>query len=200
MENIEKEYKEISEKRKQVLTELLELEENEQVKRYLELVDQNEELEEKEKKTYAKMKAKNYKECHHLTIYTKVYDDALEGRRYRNVGCIKCGADTEVLDVSTIFLTEVEKAMYDYLKSYSNLFFNSKPTVICDLSLATAIYQKIKEKNPGINDMQAKKYFEIALDNIRNIKVTEQRTQSRAKRLGLKPNFNKWRKEDVIED
>lgn len=44
------------------------------------------------------------------------------------------------------------------------------------------------------------KYFEIALDNIRNIKVSDERKVSRVKRLLLRANFNKWNVADVSED
>ena len=42
------------------------------------------------------------------------------------------------------------------------------------------------------NDLIAIKYFEIALDNIRNIDVSDERKVNRAKRLALMPSFNKW--------
>ena len=66
-----------------------------------------------------------------------------------------------------------------------------------DLDLAKAIYSKIKESHPDIDDETARKYFEIALDNIRKIKVNDERKVSRAKRLSLSPKFNKWTGCDV---
>ena len=37
-----------------------------------------------------------------------------------------------------------------------------------------------------------RKYFEIVLENIRNIKVNDERKCDRAKRLSLNPEFDKW--------
>ena len=64
--------------------------------------------------------------------------------------------------------------------------------LVCNLDLAKAIYSKIKEAHPDIDDETARKYFEISLDDIRNIKVNDERKKSRAKRLSLNPDFNKW--------
>ena len=192
MENVKKQYEEIVEKRKKVLEELLPLSENEVVKRYLELTKLEEELSEEEKTLYTKMRKKEFGTCKHLTIYTKVCTDTYEGKTYHEVGCMKCGADTYILNYERKFLSSSEQAMYDYLKSYSNVLFNSKPSVTCDLELAKAIYKKIYEKYPDIDDKTANKYFEIALDNMRNIKVTRERKDSRIKRLGLRKDFYKW--------
>lgn len=63
---------------------------------------------------------------------------------------------------------------------------------LCDLNLAIAIYAKIKENYSDIDDQLALKYFEISLNNIRKIKVSEERKNSRAKRLYLNPKFVKW--------
>lgn len=43
-----------------------------------------------------------------------------------------------------------------------------------------------------IDDKTVIKYFEIALDDIRNIEVSDERKKSRAKRLGLSKDFNRW--------
>lgn len=196
--DIEKvEYNKIKEQRRKTLEEIYKLEETEEVRRYLELKEQESDLKEQEDISYKKMKKKNYKDCRHITIYTKIFDDYYEGKTYREVGCIKCGVDTSVLDYEKKYLSLSDQAIFDYVKSYSNVLFSSKPTVSCDLSLATSIYSKILEKNPGIDDKLARKYFEIALDNIRNIKVSDERKRARAKRLGLRNNFNNWNIEDI---
>ena len=66
--------------------------------------------------------------------------------------------------------------------------------VSCNLQLAMAMYNKIKEEYTDIDDITALKYFEIALDNIRDIKVNSKRKRSRAIRLDLNPNFDNWGK------
>lgn len=200
MSNINKEYNDTVTKRNEVKRELFELEDNEIVKRYLELVDENEELEEQEKELYIELKKEEYISCKHLTVYSKMYHDCYEHRTYKNCACMKCGLDSTVLDYDKVFLIDEEKAMYDILKNNEDKIFRNKTEVICDINLAKAIYQKIKEKHPGISDKLARKYFEIALDNIRNIKVSDERKESRAKRLNLEPKFNRWNAKDVIID
>ena len=60
--------------------------------------------------------------------------------------------------------------MYDVFKS-QNYKKGKSTDIICDLELATAIYNKILEYYPNIDDDTAIKYLGIALDNIRNIKI-----------------------------
>jgi len=43
-----------------------------------------------------------------------------------------------------------------------------------------------------IDDLTAIKYFNHAIGNIRNIKVSEERKVKRAKRLSLSSGFNNW--------
>lgn len=64
--------------------------------------------------------------------------------------------------------------------------------ILCDIELARAIYSKIKEAHPDIDDETATKYFKVALFDIRNIVVNKDREKSRAKRLSLNPKFNRW--------
>ena len=88
-------------------------------------------------------------------------------------------------------LTPEQKIMYNYMQdNYYDRGLHSER--FCDLDLAMSIYRKIKEAHPDIDDKTALKYFEIALDNIRNIKVNDERKESRAKRLSLSNKFNKW--------
>ena len=63
-------------------SEISELEDNEKVKRYLELNELESDLREKEKEAYIKVRKKNFKECRHLTVYTKVVHDYIDGKRY----------------------------------------------------------------------------------------------------------------------
>lgn len=94
------------------------------------------------------------------------------------------------------WFTLEQRVMYDFLENYS--YRSGIDThVSCDLDLAKAIYSKIKEAHPDIDDEIARKYFEIALDNIRKIKVNDERKVSRAKRLSLSPKFNEWTARDI---
>lgn len=89
--------------------------------------------------------------------------------------------------------------MYDYLRKNNCRIKGIETEIACDLDLAQAIYSKIKEAHPDIDDKTAIKYFEIALGDIRNIKVNENRKINRAKRLLLEPSFTRWNGWDVYD-
>ena len=198
MSNLKKEYDEVTEQRKRIIEEIKPLEENDVVKKYFELKKQNEILYEKQLTLYKEMKNEEYECCEHVLVYSEIDYDRYEGRTYRSRGCIKCGLDNSVSKQRREWLSFYQKIMYDYL---SKKYLSGMETKIaCDLDLAQAIYSKIKETHPNIADEMAIKYFEIALDNIRNIKVSEERKTNRAKRLSLNPRFNSWNSSDVYHD
>lgn len=195
MSNLKKEYDELIELRKNIIEEIKVLEENEIVKKHLEIKKQNENLYEKQLDLYKKIKYEEYESCKHILVYTEIDYDKYEGRTYRSYGCIKCGLDNSILKQERKWLTFPQMIMHDYLKEkYLN---GSKTKIACDLELAQAIYSKIKEENPDIDDETAIRYFEIALDNIRSIKVSDERKINRAKRLSLEPSFKKWNSSDI---
>ena len=93
-------------------------------------------------------------------------------------------------------LTLEQRILYDFMKSHPSCYgINSN--IICDLDLAKAIYARIKEVHPNIDDEKAVKYLKVALHNIRFTKVSEERKESRAKRLSLKSEFKKWNIFDI---
>lgn len=141
--------------------------------------------------TYKLMKLDEYNNCNHLCVITDKNIDEYNGRNYYSVGCIKCGMNQKALSKLKSIRTIDENIMAESFCDES-FDYNLIHDYEVDLDLAHAIYNKIKEKYPNINDKLATKYFEIALDNIRGIEVNESRKKSRIKRLGLKPNFNNW--------
>lgn len=189
-------YKKITEQRKNISIELKELLENESVKRYFELCSKDKNLAFQQREVYENIKNEQYLKCNHIWVNTLKDYDSYEGRTETYCGCIKCGLDERVIymmeynpDCSA--LTEDQKIMYKIINdSYYKKGINTN--VNCNLELAMAIYKKIIEKYPNIQDGLARKYFEIALDNIRNIQVNDERKKSRAKRLSLNENFNRW--------
>ena len=189
-------YKKITEQRKNISIELKELLENESVKRYFELCNKDKNLAFQQREVYENIKNEQYLKCNHIWVNTLKDYDSYEGRTETYCGCIKCGLDERVIymmeynpDCSA--LTEDQKIMYKIMNdSYYKKGINTN--VNCNLELAMAIYKRIKEKYPNIQDGLARKYFEIALDNIRNIQVNDERKKSRAKRLSLNENFNRW--------
>ena len=189
-------YKKITEQRKNISIELKELLENESVKRYFELCNKDKNLAFQQREVYENIKNEQYLKCNHIWVNTLKDYDSYEGRTETYCGCIKCGLDERVIymmeynpDCSA--LTEDQKIMYKIMNDgYYKKGINTN--VNCNLELAMAIYKRIKEKYPNIQDGLARKYFEIALDNIRNIQVNDERKKSRAKRLSLNENFNRW--------
>lgn len=187
-------YQKVVTKREKILDKIQQLKENEILKKYLELTEKNTALYYEQIALYKQIKYEEYKNCKHILVQSKIKQ--MENTYIRRYGCIKCGLDSSVIDCKKEdILTPEQEVMYYYLvgEKKRELSGNNPYTDIrCDLELARAIYSKIVENNPGISDEVAFKYFTKALDNIRDIEVNEEREKSRAKRLSLAPNFNRW--------
>ena len=137
-----------------------------------------------------------YSSCNHVLVGVKKDYDKHEGRTSIEYGCIKCGLDFSVYNDRN-FLTPLQKEMLEYLSEKQNYVTNIYKSVYswinCDLELGCAICAKIKEKYPNIDDKTLIKYFNTALNDIRNIEVNGSRKESRVKRLNLNPKFNRWK-------
>lgn len=188
--------------RKEIITQMNELEEDEKVKTYIELHLKNVQLANEQKVLYKQMKVEEYTACNHIWVTTLHDYDSREGRSYNYCGCMKCGLDGRVIHMVENLGSFVEcmplekKIMYSFMRGrYYKTGIDTK--VLCDLDLAKSIYAKIKEIHPDVDDETARKYFEVALDNIRKIEVSDERKASRARRLSLNPKFNKWNAQDV---
>lgn len=202
MVDLNKQYDEVAKQRSEIIKEMKELEETDILKKYFDLKKQNEELFSEQVMLYRNKKMDEYSACNHILVYSKIDYDRYEGRTYKSCGCIKCGLDNSVLDEEHDYLSGTQKIMYDYLKNnyLSSDYGGVHTEILCDMDLAQAIYAKIKEANPFIDDDTAIKYFRYAIECIRNIKVSDERKESRAKRLTLQPDFNKWDSNAVIND
>lgn len=183
------EYKKTLEEYSEGEKRIKELEENDVIKEYLKLRENKRNLQLQLNLLREKVKKKEYAECNHIWI--QVSDD---GRGHEYCGCIKCGLDERVRHENNLCaLSDEEILMKNFMRfNYYRKGYISN--VSCNLQLAMAIYKKIKEKYHDIDDITALKYFEIALDNIRDIKVNSKRKRSRAIRLDLNPNFDNWGK------
>ena len=130
-----------------------------------------------------------YENCNHLwAISMDEYEEY-------DCFCVKCGLNYKSLRLTNRgkedSLSFDERVMASVLKGQS--FVNDADiNIVCDIELAMALYKKIREYHPDIDDKTVIKYFEIALDDIRNTKVSDKRKKSRAKRLGLSKDFNRW--------
>lgn len=198
MEDTKLKYYEVKEYREMLSHEIKDLENYDVVKKYIELNDKAKLLEKKEKELYESFKNKEYDACDHVLVNTKIVTDVYDGDVYEYPGCIKCGLDSEVLCNNSDLLPMDKKVMYDYIIKHGIEGF--KTHIACDMDLASSIYTKIKEAHPDIDDELAVKYFDRALTDIREKKVSEERKISRAKRLVLKPQFKKWQSRDVNDD
>ena len=194
MSNLE-EYNILMKELKEVEDSIQKLKNDKKIKRYNYLSFKRDILKSNITDLYREIKSDEYASCHHLLITTSIkkIDDNDE---IKTCGCLKCGLNEKVkyngdwlIDYDKLSLDE--QIMLDFLNNHQ-INKNSIINVTCNLDLAMAIYSRIKKVHPKINDKLAIKYLEIALDNIRNINVTEERKQSRIKRLGLNPNFNNW--------
>lgn len=195
MSNLKRKYEELENQREKTIEELNQLEEDDRVKRYIELQSKNETLYNEQIALYQELKKEEYSSCNHILVYSEIDYDRYEGRSYKRCGCIKCGLDGSVSSQSREYLPFSQKIMYDYLRK--NHLRGKETNITCDLDLAHAIYSKVKEVHPDINDDTAIGYFEIALNNIRNTKVSEERKTNRAKRLSLGSKFKNWKASDV---
>lgn len=193
MSDIRKNYEEMLSEMKKINSRLEELMEDKQVQEYLTLDDQRLKLESELSELYTVMKKEEFSKCSHIWIPVSKNIDYYEGRSDIDYGCMKCGLDQRVLSASyPEFLSVDDKIMYNYLYQHYAIHQGIKSHTLCDLDLAHAMYSKIVEYHPEIDDVTALKYFEIALDNMRNIRVTDDRKESRVKRLMLKPGFHNW--------
>ena len=202
MKNFKDQYDKIVSERKELIEQINSLAGNETVKKYFELCDKNNKLEIQQKNIYKQMKAGEYSSCKHVWVNTSHEYDSWEGRSYNYYGCVKCGLDQRVFQLMEIYrrpdlLTSNQRIMYDYMSDHLSYNYGINTELFCDLDLARAIYSKIMEAHPSIDDETAVKYLKVALHNIRDAKASEERNENRAKRLSLKPKFRKWYAQDV---
>ena len=180
------EYNKIENKIEKVNQEIDKLMKDEYVQKYVSLKDDLDQLLDLKDELYVEMKTDEYSSCNHIFVYTKIKHETVDNYEYKCCGCIKCGLNNEVLDYKRKDLNPDQLIMYNYLSNKNNSYGGSlNAHVLCNLDYARAIYRRIAEKHPGIDDKTALKYFEIALDNMNNIKVSDERKESRAKRLAL---------------
>ena len=196
MENIKKKYEDALNEREKIIKKIKALKKDPNVKKYIELIQQSDLLFSKQYYLCQRMQMEQLKKCNHLFVYTEAYGN--ETHLSRNCGCVKCGLNTNVLNHNKQDLTVNEQLMREYL--INNPLENYNMTdILCDFDLAKSIYFKILKVYPNITNEEATRYLEMALYNIRNTEVNKKREKSRAKRLGLHKDFNKWNEQDVVK-
>ena len=206
IESMRTEYEKLQKQVSDNQEEIAKLAEDEKVVKYFKLCSENKDLIKERDDLYIKMKVKEYDECNHIWIKSFIDYDADECRSTTYCGCIKCGINELAFFFADYYdfkyLSLNNQAAYKHMVSKGTFGNKAYMTgivtkVACNLSLASAIYSKIKEQYPEIDDETARKYFEIALDDIRNINVNEKRQASRIKRLSLETDFKDWYASDI---
>ena len=190
LEYIRADFSDIDKEYRNIEKEIWGLEELPIVKKYIELQAKKNALATKRKNLYGLMKYGGYENCNHL------WGISMDEYGEYDYVCVKCGLNYKSLRLTNRgkedSLSFDERVMASVLKDQS--FVNSADiNLVCDKDLAMALYKKIKEHHPDIDDKTAVKYLEIALEDIRNIEVSEKRKKNRAKRLGLRHDFNRWK-------
>ncbi len=189
LECIRDDFSDIDNEYKKIEQEIWGLEEVPIVKKYLGLQKKKSELATKRKNLYRLMKYGEYENCEHLW--------GLSMNEYGEYDCfcVKCGINDKTMKLSNRGKEDSfsfdERVMASVLEEH-DYNDDSDINIVCDRELAMALYKKIREYHPDIDDKTVIKYFEIALDDIRNIEVSDERKKSRAKRLGLRRDFNRW--------
>lgn len=181
MNNIKESYSKIVKGKNDINKEIWNLQENPVVKKYIELQAKRNELDFKERELYKLIKTEEYENCDHIWVIS-------EERGDYDYACIKCGYNTKVprlvangKDDNLSF----DEMIMKNLSIKPNCQEGINLDIVCDLELAMAIYQKIKEHYPDIDDRLASCYVKKALTDIKDIEVNEERKESRRKRLNL---------------
>ena len=194
-------YKESNNTNNDIYNQIQEMKQNETVIKYYKFRNKYYYLDAQQKYLYRQIKLQEYKECDHLFVVT--YENYRTDEKYRC--CVKCGLDERILMITKCYgcdendLTQEQKIMADYMKHnyYDSAYFSD---IHCDYELAKAIYEKIKAKHPGIDNITADHYLKNALEYMRNTKVNNDRKQSRIERLLLRPDFDSWSYNDTVDD
>ena len=152
MEDLNKEYEEILEEWDKVDNTLEKLKQKATVIKYLDLLDQRNELRIKANSLYKKICFKRYETCKHVLIESYIERDDYEGRTYRYYGCIKCGLD-EGIEARGYPRTEEEREALSFMKSKNAHYIGGiKTGICCDLQKARDLYSEIMEKNPDLSE------------------------------------------------
>ena len=183
MKDLKKELENVEEEKKLVDEQLELLFKSEDVKKYFELTAKQHKLRNTENELFKKIKNEEYDNCNHIWINISEDNNVLNKKIY---GCIKCGLDKRVWYTSSPTRLEIEqRAMYEYLRS---CYYNKDGIQIdmpCEFELGKAIYKRIIETHPDIDDKTASIYLRAAIHNIKEKNKFKKRNNKLLKRLSL---------------
>lgn len=153
------EYEAIIKYRKKLCSEIVELEETPDVKKYKELISRNQRLKKHENELYIHLKNKEYDNCNHVLVYTEEDDKRREGRIYKYCGCIKCGLDESILKTQGKEKKLEDQVKYTYLVLNNSKIEGKQIGLDCGINLAMSIYENIIADNKEIDDDTLIKLF-----------------------------------------
>lgn len=124
--------------------------------------------------------------CKHICCPST--DKRYPGNKFEH--CVACGLDSKIAKRDYSGLDRKERIMFDVVKEgyWVSQYIRFYP--MCDYELAKAVYDRIIEKYPDIDTITMIKYMGIAVENMKEIPVSEERQKSRVKRLNLNPDYD----------
>lgn len=151
--DLNKEYNELIDKRKKVVSEICDLIEEENVKKYIELCKENVILKSSISNLYKKIIMNQYEKCNHVYVtcgYTTDGDYDSSTIAYR--GCIKCGLTTEAYNNEYF-----NNIMNEFFKKHSleydvDRMPGKRIARYIDLDTARMLYTSIIKDYPDIDD------------------------------------------------
>lgn len=163
LENLKKEQSEVE-------TELIQLRENELIKRYIELCNKESSITYKFKKMSLDIDTEIMKSCNHLFIigHRDSYFDGHKSVTDTYPYCVKCGLDAKYIDRDTFsyeFLTPLQKQMINiYRNGCKGIYWKH----YCKPIIATQIYRDLRKGLPNLSDEELFEHFKVAITNYEN--------------------------------
>jgi len=188
LEAVKKEYEKIKNQIEQNRQIISDLEEDENIKKYIDIKNKIDKLEDNFITISLEYQVKQMDECNHIYVKTCVdnFFDYHRTDKTEHYYCIKCGLDT--------LLASKEQHKDPHYARIVKIFKKTRYKAIhlseyeCHPALAKKIYEGILKVHPDISDEDLIKYFKIAIHNIKT-----NNEEDHIKHLGLTKNYSdKW--------
>lgn len=142
----------INRAKKGIIRRMSKLEEDVKVKRYLKLEKDLDEINENYEEVSYQHIITKCECCDHLFVVSGREDDYYEGRTYFEYGCLKCGIDTHLYELSNVtgFKPYIEYMRKSHITPNNNtgLYYNN----FNEFLDARKMYLDLKEKNKDLSD------------------------------------------------
>lgn len=140
--------------KKSITKKMTNLKEDNNVKKYLKLEEDLEEINSNYDIVLYQHTIKKCECCNHLFVVSGCEEDYYEGRTYYEYGCLKCGIDTHLYELSDIdgfkpYIEYMRKSHIEF-KNNTGLYYNN----FNDFLDARKLYLELKEKNKDISDKE----------------------------------------------